>query len=95
MSNSDPTDLDALLEELHAQLRATEELPIRPDANRWLGEAQAVAADVARGDPSTAVIEERVGQIGHLLERADETGSPEADERVAAALELVEEIRRR
>ena len=34
---------------LHTHLATTEELPIDPTANRWLGEAQATAADVADG----------------------------------------------
>ena len=87
-------EIENLLVELREHLEATEELPIAREANAWLGEAQAVATDAARGGAS-AVIRERVRQVRELLERIDETEHPEADERVDAALSTASEIERR
>lgn len=87
--------LDDLLADLHAQLEATAELPIRPSANRWIGEAEAVAADLADREAEAATVRERVGHVRTLLESADGTGNDEADERVRAALERVDDVERR
>lgn len=85
---------EELLERLRDQIAATEELPIAREANAWLGEAQAVAADAARGG-SPAVIADRVRQVRKLLERIEATEHPEADERVDDALATASEIERR
>ena len=92
-SDTEAAELDRLLGDLHAVIAATEEVPVRPRANRWLGEAQAVASDVAGGAPREAVVR-RVAQVRHLLEQVDGTGSDEADERVEAAIELTARIER-
>lgn len=73
------------LEDLAAELRATEELPVERSAARWIGEAEAVAVDIAQGDPDADTIARRVGHVAELLENVDGTGHPDADERVAAA----------
>ncbi len=86
------SDRDSLVTELHAHLAATAELPIDRDANRWIGEAEAVAADLAANDLSPATVEERVGHVRDLLEEVDETDDPEADERVASARETAARI---
>ena len=88
-----PDDVRARLDDLHAHLDATAELPVRPGASAWLGEAAAVAADLTRGTPDAAVVRERVGHVADLLSEAGETGHPEADDRVAAAREAAEEVR--
>lgn len=94
------TDDDALdaetrtrLRELHDHLRATAERPVERTASAHLGEAQAVAGDIAE-DPnvSPSVVRGRVETVSDLLSHVDETGDDEADEHVAAARELVEEI---
>lgn len=81
---------------LHQYLEATEQLPIERTANRWIGEAQAVAGDVASGDVTADVLRDRAGHVVHLLENVEDTGHSEADEHVRAALEiarnLVEEV---
>ncbi|WP_101295499.1 hypothetical protein [Halegenticoccus soli] len=87
--------LAELLADLHAHLEATAELPIRREANLWLGEAEAVAADVAGGDASEETVRARVEQIRTLLERIDETENAAADERVEAALELAAAVENR
>lgn len=80
-----------LVEALHEHLVATAERPVEPTASRWLGEATAVAADVAE-DPtaSTAVIRERVAQARDLLSHVEETGDDAADEHVASARALAD-----
>lgn len=88
--------LDDLLADLEAHLAATEELPIDPAANRWIGEAEAVAADLA-GDPDVpeAVVARRVGHVRDLLERMGDPESEAAREHVAAALSAVDAIEAR
>jgi len=73
------------LQELHEHLKATEELPVRPDASVWLGEAAAVAADVADGDTPSAVVVDRVGRVAALLAEVETTGNADADDHVDAA----------
>ena len=85
-------DLADLVAALHEQLRATEELPVERTAGRWIGEAQAVAGDVASGDPPPDVIRERVGHVRDLLANVDDAGHPEATDRVADARTVAEEI---
>ncbi|MFB6310750.1 MAG: hypothetical protein ABEH64_06145 [Salinirussus sp.] len=75
----------ALIETLAAHLEATAELPLDREANRWLGEAGAIATDAAEADLTDSVLAERVETILDLLAEIDETGHPEADEHVAAA----------
>lgn len=72
---------------LHEHLAATAELPLETSANRWLGEAEAVAADaLAIDDP--AVARERVAKVRELLSNVDGTGSEAADQHVRRAREL-------
>lgn len=102
MSDRDPNaggdgrDLDDLLSALEGHLAATGALPIDPAANRWIAEAEAVAADLA-GDPgvSEAVVARRVAHVRDLLERMGDPENDEARERVAAALSVVEAIEER
>jgi hypothetical protein len=91
---TDPT-LQDLADDLHDHLAATAELPVPVDESRWLGEAEAVAADAARGHADEAVVAKRVRQVADLLDHVDETGVPEADEHVAAARDLVDRIESR
>ncbi|WP_135363033.1 hypothetical protein [Halosimplex halophilum] len=102
----DPIDdggsLQERVERLHAELEATEERPVDRTASRWIGEAQAVAGDAAglaadaagsAADESAAsTVRERVGHVADLLDNVDGTGDPAADERVATARSLAEDI---
>jgi hypothetical protein len=90
----EPTDeqLDDLLAALASALRATEELPVSPSASVWLGEAHAVAEDLARGDADRSVVHDRVGHVRHLLENADGLDNDEAAARVSEALDLAGSI---
>ncbi|WP_251343649.1 hypothetical protein [Haloplanus halophilus] len=73
------------LRTLAEHLDATAELPVRPDASPWLGEAAAVAADLDGADLPTSVVVERVAHVSALLDEVDSTGNPTADDHVAAA----------
>jgi hypothetical protein len=84
MSDEDP------LAELAATLRETESYPVDRVANRWLGEAEAVAGDLAASDLPAEVVHERLGHVEHLLSNVDGTGSDEADELVERAKALTE-----
>ncbi|MFB6308433.1 MAG: hypothetical protein ABEH35_03805 [Haloarculaceae archaeon] len=83
------TDHEDTLAELYDHLAATAERPVERAASRWLGEAEAVAADLAEGDPDEAVIEDRLGTVAHLLEQIEEIEDEQASEHVAAAREIV------
>jgi hypothetical protein len=90
--NDDDTSLEALVERLHAELEATEELPIERGASRWIGEAQGVVSGVVGGDLDEAVIRERVEHVVDLLDNVETTGHDAADEHVETARELATEI---
>ena len=80
---------------LHDHLAATEELPVEREAGWRLGEAQALAADIADGGVDDATVVRRADEIRTLLAAVDGTGDPEADDRVAAARELANRIANR
>ena len=88
-------NIDDLITTLRSHLEATEELAIRTKANRWLGEAHAVAADLGEAQLSTQTIEKRVNQIEHLLRQIEETDNAEADEHIRASLEIAKKIKKR
>ncbi|GAB6859970.1 hypothetical protein ACFR97_03030 [Haloplanus litoreus] len=73
------------LRTLHEQLAATEELPVRPDASPWLGEAAAITADAMDADLPSDVLADRIQRVAALLAEVETTGNPKADEHVAAA----------
>lgn len=78
-------------EELHAHLEATEELPIDHRANRWIGEAQAVADDI-RGDLPETARREGAGQIVELLESVEGVDDEEAERHIEEALALARRL---
>jgi len=80
------------LEELYDHLAATGERPVERTASRWLGEAEAIADDVAHGAMAPAVRRERLGKVAHLLENVDGTGDAAADEHVETARALVDSL---
>lgn len=94
-----PPDADKsvgdLLATVHDHLAATAERPVAREASAWLGEAEAVAADVATGDPPPAAVERRLDDLADLLGEIDGTGDPRADEHVAAAREALAAARER
>jgi len=80
------------LHELYEQLAATGERPVERTASRWLGEAEAIAGDIARGDLDPDVRRERLAKVGELLGHVETTGDEQADEHVDAAREIVAEL---
>lgn len=87
---SDP-DFDPVTA-LHEHLVATEERPVEREAGWRLGEAQALAAEIATGSVDDETLIRRAEEIESLLSAIDHTGDSEADERVAAAKELAARI---
>lgn len=85
-------DLAELLAALHTHLAETGERPVDREAARWLGEAEAVAADVADADAPAGAIETRVEQVRELVAHVDATGDEEADKHVEAVRRLVDAI---
>lgn len=88
-AGTDPgTDAAALYE----HLAATETLPVDREAGWYLGEAQALAADVANGDLDDDVGRKRAAEVRELLAAFGGTGDSTADDHVAAARGLADRI---
>jgi len=89
-----PTDtLTDLLATLHSHLEATGECPVAPKESRWLGEAEAIAADLRYADDiEAATVRERAEKVERLLGEVDDTGSEDANEHVAAATRCLERL---
>jgi len=79
---------------LHEHLAATEERPVEREAGWRIGEAQALAAEIAAGADEETVVR-RAGEIRTLLAEVDETGDSVADDHVDAARELADRIANR
>ncbi len=92
MTERPPEDLGDLLAETHDHLTAIAELPVDPAASPWLGEAEAVVGDVARGDAPPGAIATRVDQARELLASVESTDHPEADQHLERVRELLETI---
>ena len=88
------TDRKELLASLHDHLAATEERPLETDANRWLGEAQAIAADLHESNLDDETVQNRTEKVLDLLAEVDDTGDDEADKHVDAARRAAERILR-
>lgn len=78
--------------ELHEQLAATAARPIERTANRWIGEAEAVAADLVEAPNDPELVRKRTAHIASLLEEVDDTEDPTANEHVTAAAQLAERL---
>jgi hypothetical protein len=81
---------DERLQALHEHLAETGERPVERTATRWLGEAEAVAADIAEGELSEDVLAERLATLDHILSQVDGTGDSVADNHVEAAREILD-----
>ena len=81
---------DERIQALHDHLAATGERPVERTASRWLGEAEAIAGDVAAGGMDNETKRERLGKVEHLLSNVEGTGDEEADEHVAQAQAIVD-----
>ena len=83
---------DGLLSSLHEHLEATAERPLSTEANRWLGEAEAIAENLATSDVDRETAHERIETVLGLLAEIDETGDEEADKHVDAARRAGERV---
>jgi hypothetical protein len=88
----DDATLDDRLDALAEHLTATAERPVETGASRWLGEAEAVAVDLADGGVDREVVAERIGHVRRLLAEVETTGDATADEHVADARELADAV---
>lgn len=97
MSDADPiTDGgDADLDALYEHLVATEVLPIERETGHWLGEAQAVAADLRDRDADAETRRERLATVVDLLDEFESTENSDADDHVARAREIADLLRER
>ncbi|UIP00224.1 hypothetical protein Hbl1158_02310 [Halobaculum sp. CBA1158] len=92
MTDADSDDGDDRLDALYEHLAATAERPVARAASARLGEAEAVARDLAERPADPDTVRERAGHVVRLLREAGETEDETADEHVAAALELAREL---
>jgi hypothetical protein len=80
------------LERLHSHLEATQERPVERTASRWLGEAEAIAADLAEADLDPTTVQKQLRKVRHLLDNVDGSGDDVADDHVAAARRMVADL---
>lgn len=92
MSDDEGRSVDDLLETLHEHLAATAERPVARTASAHLGEAEAVARDLAERPADPETVHERVGHVIRLLDAAGDTEDEVADEHVAAALDAANRL---
>jgi hypothetical protein len=83
---------DDRLGRLADHLRETGERPVERTAARWLGEAEAIAADLAHGDLEPAAQATRLDQLEHVLSNVETTGDETADDHLAAARDLLDSL---
>jgi hypothetical protein len=88
----DDATLDERLTALAEHLTATAERPVETTASRWLGEAEAVATDLAEGPVDREVAAERLGHVRRLLSEVEATGDETADEHVAEARAIADSV---
>jgi hypothetical protein len=88
----DDATLHERLAALVDHLTATAERPVETTASRWLGEAEAVATDLADGEVERTVVAERIGHVRRLLAEVETTGDETADAHVAEAREIAERV---
>jgi hypothetical protein len=89
----DDDERRATVIDLHEHLAATAELPIDRTANRWIGEAEAVAADLVAAPNDPELVDKRATHIAALLDEVEDTDDPAANEHVAAAARLADQLR--
>ena len=88
----DAEERRAVVVDLHDHLAATAERPIERTASRWIGEAEAIAADLVDAPSDPALIRDRVGHIASLLAEVEDTEDEIAAEHVAAAARLADRL---
>ena len=81
------------LDSLAEHIQATGERPVERSAARWLGEAEAIATDLAESDLDADARAKRLDQLDHLLSNVEATGDGEADEHLESARDLLAGLR--
>lgn len=84
--------VESRVEALHGHLEATLELPVERGASRWVGEAEAITADLVHGSVAPDVRHQRLSHVRELLANVEGTEHPAADEHVAAAGRIVADL---
>lgn len=85
-------DAEPTVERLHDHLAATRDRPVERNASRWIGEAEAVVANVAGDEVSENVLERRLGHVRDLLANVDGTEDAEADAHLDEARRLTADL---
>ena len=88
-------ELESEVKQLYEHLAATRERPIEREASRWIGEADAIAADLVGpeiADLDLGVIHNRIGHVADLLSNIEGTGDSIADEHIETARDLANTI---
>ena len=85
-------DRSEIIFELHEELAATAERPIEQTPSRYIGEAEAIAADLIDAPTDRELIRDRATHIVSLLENVKETGDQAATERVETAKTLATKL---
>jgi len=83
---------DDTARQLADHLVATGERPVDNRTNAWLGEAEALALDIAEADLDPAVERERASHVVDLLSNVESTGDERADDHVAEARRLARRL---
>ncbi|MFC7019919.1 MULTISPECIES: hypothetical protein [Haloarcula] len=81
------------LDRLAEHIQTTGERPVERSAARWLGEAEAIATDLAESDLDADARAKRLDQLDHLLSNVETTGDEEADEHLESARDLLDGLR--
>lgn len=83
---------DDTARQLADHLVVTGERPVDNRTNAWLGEAEALALDIAEADLDPAVERERASHVVDLLSNVESTGDERADDHVAEARRLARRL---
>ncbi|WP_259519587.1 hypothetical protein [Halanaeroarchaeum sp. HSR-CO] len=79
--------------DLHDHLAATAELPIERAASRWIGEAEAIAADLVEAPNDPELIRKRATHIAVLLDEVEDIEDSTVNEHVGDAARLADQLR--
>ena len=82
------------VEELHDHLAGTAERPLDRTVNRWIDEAQALAADLRTAPEDADLVRQLAADIASLLAEVNDIDDPTANDHVTAAAELADRLRK-
>ncbi|MFT4957473.1 MAG: hypothetical protein ACI9EZ_000788 [Halobacteriales archaeon] len=73
------------IRQLHDHLAAVQERPVDRMANRWIGEAESVVADIVGEDLEHHVFQKRLSHVEELLDHVEELDDSAASDHLAEA----------